>query len=162
MISRTLYASATEEWATPRPFFAKLNRKYNFTLDPCCTPDNALCEKFFTKEDNGLAQNWGKHRVFCNPPYGRKIGAWAKKCFEAAQAGAFIVLLVHARTDTRWYHTWVEGRASEIKFIRGRLRFGNAQAGAPFPSMLVIYKPRAAATCAYCGNKFVGRSDAKT
>ncbi len=119
-------------------------------------------ERFFTKEQDGLKQDWGTHRVFCNPPYGRAIGAWARKCFEASQGGALVVLLVPARTCTRWFHDWVQGKA-EVKFIRGRLRFGEADAGAPFPSMLATYTPnRPAQICAACGSGFIARSDAQT
>ena len=152
-----LFSSLTEEWPTPPAFFAKLNRRYNFTLDPCATTENATCPLFFTKADDGLKQDWGAHRVFVNPPYGRAIGAWARKCFEASQSGALVVLLVPARTDTRWFHDWVQGKA-EIQFIRGRVRFGNAEAGAPFPSMLAVYSPdRLAMICVRCGSAFVAR-----
>jgi phage N-6-adenine-methyltransferase len=161
-IMPALYSSATDEWPTPRPFFAKLHRRYGFTLDPCATPENATCPLYFTKEQNGLLQNWGTHRVFCNPPYGRAIGQWARKCFEASQLGALVVLFVPSRTDTKWFHDWVQGKA-EVKFIRGRMRFGNAEASAPFPSMLAVYSPnRPAMICARCGNGFIGRSDART
>jgi phage N-6-adenine-methyltransferase len=125
-ITPVLYSSATDEWPTPPAFFAQLDRRYRFTLDPCATSDNAKCPLYFTREQDGLKQDWGTHRVFCNPPYGRRtIGAWVRKCFESSQGGALVVLLVPARTDTRWYHDWIEGKA-DIKFIRGRLRFGNA------------------------------------
>lgn len=161
-ITPVLYSSATDEWPTPPAFFAQLDRRYRFTLDPCATSDNAKCPLYFTREQDGLKQDWGTHRVFCNPPYGRRtIGAWVRKCFESSQGGALVVLLVPARTDTRWYHDWIEGKA-DIKFIRGRLRFGNADASAPFPSMLAVYAPnRPATTCARCGNGFVARSDAR-
>ena len=84
-----LFSSLTEEWPTPPAFFAKLNRRYRFTLDPCATPENATCPLFFTKEIDGLKQDWGAHRVFVNPPYGRAIAAWARKSFQAAQGGAY-------------------------------------------------------------------------
>jgi site-specific DNA-methyltransferase (adenine-specific) len=161
VIQPALYSSATDEWPTPREFFGKLNRRYRFTLDPCATPDNATCPLFFTKEDDGLKQNWGTHRVFCNPPYGRAIGTWARKCFEASQGGALVVLLVPARTDTRWFHDYVQGKA-DVRFIRGRLQFGDADASAPFPSMLAVYSPsRDPTMCARCGKGFVARSDAR-
>ena len=162
MMSPALYSSATDEWPTPRAFFARLDRRYHFTLDPCATPENATCPTYFTKEDDGLKQDWRAHRVFCNPPYGRTVGAWARKCFEASQRGALIVLLVPARTDTKWFHDWVQGKA-QIKFMRGRLRFGEADSCAPFPSMLATYSPnRPVATCVRCGNSFIARSDART
>jgi phage N-6-adenine-methyltransferase len=163
MFRGVLFSSTTDEWATPRKFFEKLDRRYHFTLDPCCTPENALCSTYFTKADDGLVQDWGTHRVFCNPPYGgRAIGKWARKCFEAAQAGALVVMLVHARTDTKWYHDWVQDKASEIKFLRGRLRFGDAKWTAPFPSMLAVYLPRRAVVCPTCGKGFVARRNART
>jgi hypothetical protein len=99
--------------------------------------------------------------VFCNPPYGRKMGAWARKCFEAAQAGAFVVMLACSRTDTRWFHDWVEGKA-KVTFLRGRLRFGDAESSAPFPSMLAVYSPKRAVICPACDRGFVARRDAKT
>jgi len=160
-MNRILYSSATDEWATPRSFFAKLHRRYKFTLDPCATSDNACCPLYFTKADDGLKQDWGTYRIFCNPPYGRTLGAWARKSFEASQRGALVVLLVPARTDTAWFHDWVWGKA-KVEFIRRRVRFGNAEASAPFPSMLAVYLPeRAAMTCAGCGRGFVGRRDAR-
>jgi site-specific DNA-methyltransferase (adenine-specific) len=157
-----LYSSVSEEWPTPRPLFAKLNRRYNFTLDPCATAENAVCRLFFTKEDDGLKQDWGTHRVFCNPPYGRTVGAWVRKCFEASQRGALVVLLVAARTDTKWFHEWMHDKATEIRFIEGRLTFGSAVSAAPFPSIVAVYTPRAAMTCVRCGSDFFGRSDART
>src|SRR5262249_22811371 len=100
-----LFSRVSEEWPTPRDFFGNLNRRYRFTLDPCATPENATCPLYFTKEQDGLAQDWGTHRVFCNPPFGR-TGKWACKCFEASQQGALVVLLAAARTDTKWFHQW--------------------------------------------------------
>jgi phage N-6-adenine-methyltransferase len=156
-----LFSSATDEWPTPKAFFAKLNRRYQFTLDPCATAENAKCALYFTKEQDGLKQDWGNHRVFCNPPYGREIGKWARKCFEASQGGALVVLLVPSRTDTRWYHAWIEDKA-EVTFLRGRLRFGGATTSAPFPSALAVYHPkRPIVTCRRCSKVFIGRSDAK-
>ncbi len=112
--------------------------------------------------ESKLKQDWGTHRVFCNPPYGRAIGAWARKCFESSQRGALVVLLVPARTDTRWYHDWIEDKA-EVTFLRGRLRFGGATTSAPFPSMLCIFQPnRPMVTCAHCRDQFIARSDART
>jgi hypothetical protein len=146
-ISPVFFSSATDEWSTPAGFFAKLNRRYRFTLDPCATPTNAKCPLYFTKDDDGLKQDWGTHRVFCNPPYGRRIGAWVRKCFEASRSGALVVLLVPARVDTRWFHDWIHDKANS---------------NAPFPSMLAIYAPgRPLVTCV-CGKHFIARSDAQT
>ena len=165
MTAPILFSSATDEWATPRDFFAKLNRRYRFTLDPCATAENATCPLYFTRADDGLKQDWGTHRVFCNPPYGGQIGAWARKCFEASRAGPKVVLLVPARTDARWFHEWIQEKADAFYFVRGRLRFGQARHSAPFPSMVVLYgwgsKIRLA-QCARCGQPFdAKRRDAK-
>ena len=133
-----VFSSTTDLWATPQDFFNELNEEFEFTLDPCATPDNAKCAKFFTKEQDGLKQNWTGERVFCNPPYGRAIGAWVKKCHDEAQKGTLVVMLIPARTDTSYFHDYIYHKA-EIRFIRGRLKFGGASQGAPFPSMVVIY-----------------------
>ena len=139
-INQSLYSCETGEWPTPQTFFDLLDAEFNFTLDPCATIHNAKCEKFFTLANNGLNQDWGKETVFCNPPYGRGIEEWAEKCHQSALAGATVVLLVHARTDTRWFHGWVYGKA-ELRFVKGRLKFGEAKTSAPFPSLVAIYRP---------------------
>jgi phage N-6-adenine-methyltransferase len=140
MIHQVLYASRSEEWPTPQDLFDLLDNEFGFTLDPCATPENAKCEKFFTRADDGLVQDWGCERVFCNPPYGTHMRAWAHKCFDASIAGATVVMLAHARTDTRWFHDWVYGKA-ELRFVRGRLKFGGSSQSAPFPSLIAIYMP---------------------
>jgi len=139
MIHKSLYSSRSEEWPTPQTFFDTLNVEFNFTLDPCATVKNAKCSTFFTKKQDGLSQDWGHHRVFCNPPYGKGMRNWTRKCYEASKAGATVVLLAHARTDTRWFHDWVYGKAAEIRFVRGRLKFGNGKQSAPFPSLIAIF-----------------------
>lgn len=140
-MNRALFTSNTEMWATPQDFFDKLNEEFHFDLDPCASPENYKCEKYFTEADNGLAQNWGGHRVFCNPPYGRKIAAWVKKCHDEALKGTLIVMLIPARTDTSYFHDYIYHKA-ELRFVRGRLKFGDAKQGAPFPSMVVIYNKK--------------------
>ena len=140
-IHESLYSSRSEEWFTLRDFFNQLNDGFHFTLDPCATPENAKCEVFYTKEDEGLIQDWDKHIAFCNPPYGKTMRMWARKCYEASLAGATVVLLAHARTDTVWFHDWVYGMAAEIRFVRGRLKFGDGKQSAPFPSLVAVYRP---------------------
>ncbi len=133
-----LFSSRTEEWSTPAKLYAELDAEFGFTLDPCATAENAKCPNFYTCADDGLAKPWSG-TVFMNPPYGRAIGEWMAKAYRESQAGALVVCLVPARTDTAWWHEYaVRG---EIKFLRGRLHFRNAQNGAPFPSALVIFRP---------------------
>lgn len=140
MLNNSLFSSAREEWETPQEFFNELDAEFHFDLDPCALPESAKCGDYFTPAEDGLAQNWGGRRVFCNPPYGRKIGAWVRKCYEESRKpGTVVVLLIPARTDTAYFHDWIYHKA-EIRFIRGRLKSGNAQSGAPFPSMVAIYR----------------------
>ena len=134
-----LFSSTTDQWATPQDFFDKLDAEFHFSLDPCASEDNAKCKKYFTEEDNGLIQNWGGQRVFCNPPYGREISKWVRKCSEESKNCEVIVMLLPARTDTAWFWDYIYNKA-EIRFIRGRLKFGGSSQGAPFPSMVVIFR----------------------
>ncbi|MCD9024343.1 phage N-6-adenine-methyltransferase [Cohnella sp. NL03-T5] len=139
-----MFSSETDLWATPQSFYDELNAEFHFTLDPCSNGDNAKCERFFTREDDGLAQNWSGNVVFMNPPYGRGIGEWMRKAYAESRNGATVVCLVPARTDTRWFHEYVYGKA-EIRFVRGRLKFGEATNSAPFPSMIVVYRASSSA-----------------
>lgn len=142
MLNRGMYTSDSAEWSTPQDFFDKLDEEFYFTLDPCSTDENAKCRKHFTKEQNGLAQDWTGETVFCNPLYGREIWKWCRKCYEHAMSGrGTAVMLVPARTDTGWFHDWVYGKA-ELRFIRGRLHFGGSKWNAPFPSLVAIYRKR--------------------
>jgi site-specific DNA-methyltransferase (adenine-specific) len=136
------FSSKTPEWSTPQTLFDELDKEFNFTLDPCATPENAKCKKFFTKEHDGLKQSWRNEIVFCNPPYGREIGKWVEKAFMTNQLNLGdipIVMLLPARTDTKYFHDYIYGK-SEIRFIKGRLKFGDSRNSAPFPSMIVVFK----------------------
>lgn len=135
------FSSKTDDWATPAGVFAALDAEFGFELDVCASPANAKCPRFFTVAENGLAQEW-TGTAWMNPPYGRGIGAWMKKAADAAAAGATVVCLVPARTDTAWWHQQVMARASEVRFVSGRLKFGAGKAPAPFPSAIVVYRPR--------------------
>ena len=109
MINKGLFTSNTDLWATPQEFFDRLNEEFHFTLDPCANDENHKCPTYFTKEQDGLKQDWGGHTVFCNPPYGAKeTGLWTKKCYEEAQKpGTVVVLLIPARTDRASFHDYI-------------------------------------------------------
>lgn len=141
MNTNVMFSSATDQWATPQGFFDELNEEFNFTLDPCADEFNHKCEKYFTKEQDGLRQQWDGERVFCNPPYGRETQNWVRKCFTEVMEGGcpLAVMLIPARTDTRWFHDYIYKKA-EIRFVKGRLKFGDSKNSAPFPSMVVIYR----------------------
>ena len=132
------YTSKTDLYATPDWLFERLDNVFHFTLDPCATPGNAKCKKFFTKDDDGLLQDWAGERVFMNPPYGRGISNWVRKAYETAETGAVVVCLLPARTCTRWFHDYCA--KGEIEFLKGRLKFGNLKDNAPFPSMVVVFR----------------------
>lgn len=132
-----IYSHKSDEWATPQDVFDALNDEFHFELDPCATSENRKCEKYFTLAENGLQKNWGGAKTFCNPPYS-KIGEWVEKCYKESEHGT-VVMLIPARTDTRWFHKYIYGKA-EIRFVKGRIKFGGARNGAPFPSMIVIFR----------------------
>lgn len=162
-----MFSSSSDEWATPQKFYDNLNKEFNFTLDPCCTANNHKCEKYFTVEDNGLLQDWSNEIVFMNPPYSKpeqpckpnctkkkclergyhnytyKAGQedWIKKAYEESQKGATVVGLLPVRTDTKAFHKYIYNKA-EIRFIEGRLKFGDGKDPAPFPSMIVVWKSK--------------------
>ena len=141
-----LFSSASEEWGTPQDLFDELNSVYNFTLDPSASDYNHKCEKYFTKDDDGLSKSWSGETVFCNPPYGRHIGDWVKKAYDESLKGTKIVMLIPARTDTRWFHDYIYRKNNvRVEFIRGRLKFVDylnrekKANSATFPSMLVFF-----------------------
>jgi len=137
---RTMFSSETGVWATPQDFYDKLNWRFGpFNLDPCSSDDNAKCARHFTEEDDGLSQDWAGHTVFVNPPYGRGISDWIKKGFQESQKpNTKVVMLLPARTDTKYFHEYVM-QADEVFFVKGRLKFGDSSNSAPFPSMIVVF-----------------------
>lgn len=142
---QTLFSSATDEWATPRGLLEVIRQEYPITLDVCANADNAVCANYYGKEADGLAQPW-RGVCWMNPPYGRGIGAWIAKAARSAREGATVICLLPSRTDTAWWHDYCEpvlrGRTpGEVVFLRGRLKFGGCPNPAPFPSVIVVFKP---------------------
>lgn len=151
-MDKVLLSTGKDDWETPKDFYEKLNDEFHFTLDPCCTHENAKCKKHYTKDDDGLSRDWGGEVVFCNPPYSKKGNqdAWIKKCYtESLKPNTTVVALLPARTDTVRFHDYILGKA-EIRFIKGRLVFevdgkplirknGRPQP-APFPNMICIWR----------------------
>ena len=132
------FSSATDMWSTPQDFFEGLDAEFGFTLDVCSTHDNAKCAHHFTEDDDGLSQVWSGV-CWMNPPYGRTIGKWMRKAYESSLTGATVVCLVPARTDTAWWHGYaIRG---EVRFLRGRLKFGGSANSAPFPNAVVVFRP---------------------
>ncbi len=141
-MSAYMPVSQTDDWATPQALFDQLDEIHNFTLDVAASSSNHKTAKWFGLDhDNpalrdGLAMSWAGESVWCNPPYGRVIKEWVKKAHQESQH-ASIVMLLPARTDTQWFHDYAI--RYKVTFIKGRLKFGNGQVAAPFPSILVEF-----------------------
>lgn len=144
--NNVFHSSKTSEWGTPQDLFDSLNAEFQFDLDVCASHENAKCALYMTQEEDGLVQCWGSYRVWCNPPYGRGIAPWIRKCIEHGSAGNLAVMLLPARTDTKWYHDllWDNQKhvprdpVKEVRFVKGRLKFGSSSNSAPFPSLVVV------------------------
>lgn len=138
MNNELFFSKKSDEWSTPQILFDNLNKEFNFNLDVAATKENAKCKYFYTINDNALLKSW-IGICFCNPPYS-KCNEFVKKAYEEKMKNNAnkVVLLLPARTDTKWFHEYVLPYA-EIRFIKGRLKFGNSKNAAPFPSMIVIF-----------------------
>ena len=134
-----VFSSNSDEWATPQDLFDELNAEFKFDLDPCADDQNHKCAEYYTILQDGLSKSWSGRRVFCNPPYS-KIAQWVEKAYrEGTKDNTLVVLLIPARTDTKYFHNFVNHRA-EIRFCTKRLRFGEGRNPAPFPSIVVIFR----------------------
>jgi len=153
------YSSNTAEWETPPYIFDALNREFYFTLDPCCSDENAKVTKHFVAADDGLSQSWENEIVFMNPPYGREMAAWMSKAYTESRAGAVVVCLIPARTDNLVWRNYIYGKA-EVRFLKKRVVFVGAPNPAPFPSAIVIYRKQRPNTIV-CINGRVRRSRVK-
>ncbi len=144
-MNKSLLTSNKDDWCTPQAFFDKLDREFHFDLDAAASSNNAKCKHYFTKETDALSRPWNGN-VFCNPPYGREVIKWVKKASREAENGTTVIMLIAARTDTNFFHEYIYNKPNvEIRFIKGRLKFtdehGNGNDPAPFPSMVVIFRP---------------------
>lgn len=138
MNTKGVFSHNSDEWTTPRDLFVTLDAQCHFTLDAAATKENALCKKYYTKENDGLTKSWENETVFCYPPYSNCYMWVYKACTEARYNNARVIMLLPARTDTKWFHDFVLPHGA-IQFIRGRLKFGDAKNTAPFPSILVAF-----------------------
>ena len=145
MNTKLMFSSNDMTFSTPQDFFDRLNEEFNFTLDPCCVKETAKCKTYFTPEIDGLTQSWEGYTVFMNPPYGREIGRWLKKAYEESLKGTTVVCLIPARTDTKYWHDYCMN-ADEIRFVKGRLKFGNSTNSAPFPSAVIVFRNKSGFT----------------
>lgn len=137
MDTKVMFSSNNKEWETPDDFYEAIDSVCHFNLDVCASRENAKCETFYTKEDDGLSKRW-VGTCWMNPPYGREVTKWVEKaCLEGQRRGTRVICLLPARTDTRWWHEHAsKGRRI---YMRGRLKFGGMSNSAPFPSVLVVF-----------------------
>ncbi len=146
MNTEVMFSSESGEWETPQWLYNLLHREFPFELDVCASHENTKCTSYFSKYQNGLEASWTKHGhlngvCWMNPPYGRAISKWLAKAKQESEQGATVVCLVPARTDTVWWWKYCL-TAQEIRFLKGRLKFGKATSGATFPSAIVIFNGR--------------------
>ena len=144
MINKGMYTSNKDDWETPQELFDELKKEFDIRFDVCASEQNAKYEHFWTKEDDCLSKQWTLHigAFWMNPPYGRQIAKFIKKAsFESQLHDSKVIMLLPARTDTKWFHDYIYNKA-EIRFLKGRLKFSNSKNSAPFPSMIVIFRGR--------------------
>lgn len=138
------FESVRQDWSTPQELFNKMDLEFWFTLDAAASAENTKVPgSFITEEQNALVTSWGKHSVWLNPPYGDttgKIKDWVKRAYEASCEGATVVMLIPARTNTEWFHDYCLDKG-EVRFVRGRPKFGDARHGLPQPLCYVIFRP---------------------
>lgn len=139
------FDSVRQDWATPQELFDTVNAEFNFTLDAAASDDNTKVKSnYFTADDNALVQDWGNNVVWLNPPYGNKTGSlqeWVKKSHDASIKGATVVMLIPARTNTNWFHDICLAKG-EVRFVRGRPKFGGATHGLPQPLCYIIFRSK--------------------
>lgn len=129
-VNRGLFTSLRTNWRTPKALFQALDAEFHFDHDPCPTRPQA----------DGLESNWGNIN-YVNPPYGREISKWIQKGYGEFLKGKTVVFLLPSRTDTAWWHDFIM-KATEIRFIRGRLKFDDQKKPAPFPSAIAVFKAK--------------------
>jgi len=145
-----MYSSADATWTTPRDFFDLVDAEFGFVLDAAALAASALCVEWYGPDHpdperrDALVRDWavdsGGRPVWLNPPYGRVIKQWVAKAEETMSRGGVVVCLVPARTDTAWWHDHCINK--QVRYLRGRLKFGNQKNSAPFPSAVVVMDGR--------------------
>ncbi len=141
MTSKVHYSSERQDWGTPQAFFDRLDDEFGFTLDVAASACNAKCRYWWGGCVDGLSTTWAAYRCWMNPPYGREISKWTRKAYIETSSGCPLVVgLLPSRTDTRWWHDHVM-KATEVRLVKGRLKFEGAPSSAPFPSAVIIWTP---------------------
>lgn len=150
-----LFSSKSDDWSTPQDLWDELNSEFHFTLDGAANEENHKCPMWLGPgspfgpyfEDSSDAKIWVHHEViWLNPPYSMMKG-FAHSAYYWQRNCNTVVMLVPSRTDTAWWHAAVWDRVNhcpregvQVRFVKGRLKFGGATAGAPFPSAIVVFR----------------------
>lgn len=148
--SKVVFSHKSDDWATPKDLYERLDSEFSFDIDAAANEQNHKCDMWFGLggyAEDALALHWPRRTYWLNPPYSRCREFMAKAAHECMN-GSTVVCLVPSRTDTRWWHEHVWDRVNhkpydgiEVRFVKGRLKFEGATAGAPFPSAIVVLKP---------------------
>ncbi len=152
MVNKALFSSDKTEWETPEDLYRELDEEFNFILDPCATMFNSKCLFYLDKEKDGLSTCWVDYlnnlmpgipltSAFVNPPYGRRITEkWVLKAWlESKQHKITVVMLLPSRTDQWWFRE-ICLKYGEVRFLPKRVKFVGSKSGAPFPSIVVIFR----------------------
>lgn len=147
-----MFSKKSDEWITPQDLFEALDKEFGFVLDAAANPQNTKCKRWLGPgskiAEDALGVPWGdvKGAIFLNPPYSR-VKEFVEKASTEGRYGNPVVCLLPARTDTRWFHEYIWDRTIhapyewiEVRFLKGRLKFGGGVNSAPFPSMVVVFR----------------------
>ena len=134
-----LFSSVKQDWTTPIWLFDKLNEEFHFTLDAAASDENHLCDKWYTESTNGLTHSWENEVVFINPPHDIQDAFITKAFNEWHSYGSTVVMLIPSRTDKKIFHNLIAHYAAQIRFLKGRLKFGGCKDSAPFPSAIIVF-----------------------
>lgn len=149
MNTELMFSKASDEWSTPQDLFDALDKEFGFDLDAAATRENCKVQPWLDPMINALIAHWHDcgRIVWLNPPYS-KVNQFIEKAALEASCGCTVVCLIPARTDTRMWHSYVWDTDQhkprpgvEVRFLKGRLKFGNSRNSAPFPSAVVIFRP---------------------
>ena len=142
------FDSIKNDWETPSSLFDEINKEFGFTIDVAASPGNAKVATYITEDQDAMKVSWGGEVCWLNPPYGKgyKLSAWVKKAYEESLNGATVVMLIPARTNTEWFHSYCL-KYGEVRFIKGRPKFGGATHGLPQPLCFVIFRPKLGEVC---------------
>jgi phage N-6-adenine-methyltransferase len=135
------FDSNRQDWETPKELFDTVDAEFHFTLDAAASENNKKVKKFISAEQDAMTLSWGKNVCWLNPPYGKghKLSAWVKKAYQESLTGATTVMLIPARTNTNWFHDYCL-KHGEVRFVRGRPKFGGADHGLPQPLCFIIFR----------------------